>query len=115
LKGTTITDDDQPQGPLTEGGYLILVSMLEPRHGYAVMQHIAQLTNGRVTLGAGTLYGAINMLLGRGWIQAVDANQGSRKKQYVTTPQGRRVLTAEIERLEQLLSIGQAATERIKR
>ncbi|MCL2643746.1 MAG: helix-turn-helix transcriptional regulator, partial [Candidatus Bathyarchaeota archaeon] len=52
--------EDLTQGALTEAVYYILLSMLEPIHGYAVMQNIEKLTNGRVNLGAGTLYGAIN-------------------------------------------------------
>jgi len=51
------------QSALTEGVFLILISLVTPRHGYAVMQNIETLTNGRVVLGAGTLYGAINTLL----------------------------------------------------
>lgn len=95
------------QGALTEGVYLILISMLEPRHGYAVMQHIEALTHGRVVLGAGTLYGAINNLLDKAWICAVGHNTASRKKEYVITPAGRVVLQAEICRLEELIKIGQ--------
>jgi len=95
------------QGALTEGVYLILISMLEPRHGYAVMQNIEALTAGRVVLGAGTLYGAINTLLEREWICAVGHSAESRKKEYVITPMGRAVLQAEVRRLEELIKIGQ--------
>jgi len=95
------------QGALTEGVYLILISMLEPRHGYAVMQNIEALTEGRVTLGAGTLYGAINNLLEKDWICAVGHSAESRKKEYVITPTGRAVLQTEIHRLEELIRIGQ--------
>jgi len=94
------------QGALTEGVYLILISMLEPRHGYAVMQNIEVLTEGRVILGAGTLYGAINNLLEKEWICAVKHSAESRKKEYVITPIGRTVLQAEIRRLEELIKIG---------
>jgi DNA-binding PadR family transcriptional regulator len=69
------------QGALTEAVYYILLSMLEPAHGYAVMQNIEKLTNGRVTLGAGTLYGAINTLLEKHWIHAVTTDKDSRKKE----------------------------------
>jgi len=99
------------QSPLTEGVYLILISMLTPRHGYAVMQNIEELTNGRVVLGAGTLYGAINTLLEKDWISAVGHSAESRKKEYVITSTGKYVLQAEIKRLSELLKIGQNETE----
>jgi len=106
-----MTPDNSAQGSLTEGVYFILVSMLEPRHGYAVMQHITELTNGRLNLGAGTLYGAINTLLERGWIRALPSHDDSRQKRYVITAIGRRVLQSEIDRLRQLITIGEAEIE----
>ena len=51
------------QGALTEPVYYILLSLLTPMHGYGIMQNVKKLTNGRVNIGAGTLYGAINTLL----------------------------------------------------
>jgi len=98
--------DDVPQGALTEAVYYIMLSMLKPIHGYAVMQNIDKLTNGRVTLGAGTLYGAINTLLEKHWICAVTSDSDSRKKEYVTTNLGRRILQHELVRLEELLANG---------
>jgi len=80
--------------------------MLVPRHGYAVMQNIEKLTHGRVVLGAGTLYGAINTLLEKRWIGTVDAGRDLRKKEYVTTSIGRKVLQNEMVRLEELITIG---------
>ena len=99
------------QSALTEGVYLILISMLSPRHGYAVMQNIEELTNGRVVLGAGTLYGAINTLLEKNWISAVGHSAESRKKEYVITSTGKYVLRAEIKRLSELFKIGQDEME----
>jgi len=95
---------------LTEGVYLILVSLLQPRHGYAVMQNIEALTNGRVVMGAGTLYGAINNLLEKKWIAAANKVE-SRKKEYVITPNGRETLQYEIMRLGELVQIGLACME----
>lgn len=48
---------------LTEAVYYILLSLYEPLHGYGIMQNVERLSNGRVKLAAGTLYGAINTLL----------------------------------------------------
>ena len=106
--------DNNAQGALTEGVFFILVSLLQPRHGYAVMQHITELTGGRLSLGAGTLYGAINTLLDKGWIRALPSHDDSRQKRYVITAAGRRVLQSEIARLQQLITIGQAEIDGIK-
>jgi len=106
-----VTPDSNAQGALTEGVYFILVSMLQPRHGYAVMQYIAELTGGRVSLGAGTLYGAINTLLEKDWIRALPSPEDSRQKRYVITADGRRVLESELARLQQLVTIGQTEIE----
>ena len=74
------------------------------------MQNIEQISGGRVKLAAGTLYGAINTLLERQWIQALPGAKNSRKKEYQITDEGRRNVLAEMERLKELLSNGQAIT-----
>lgn len=91
---------------LTEAVYYILLSLIHPLHGYGIMQNVEQLSGGRVRLAAGTLYGAINTLLEKGWIQALSEERGSRKKEYIITEEGREMLEAEILRLTELLSNG---------
>ena len=54
---------------LTESTYYILLSLWQPQHGYGIMQRTEQLSGGRVRLAAGTLYGALNSMTERGWIQ----------------------------------------------
>jgi len=103
--------DNSEQSALTEVVYFILLSMLKPRHGYAVMQYIGKLTKGRVILGAGTLYGAINTLSEKQWIRAIGEDKDSRKKEYVITDLGRDVLNVEMTRLEDLLVIGKDELE----
>jgi len=103
--------DNSERSALTEGVYLILLSMLKPRHGYAVMQHIGRLTKGRVVLGAGTLYGAINTLLEKQWICTVGEDKNSRKKEFVITDLGREALNIEMARLEESLIIGKGELE----
>lgn len=93
-------------GALTEAVYYILLSLLTPMHGYGIMQNVESLSGGRVKLAAGTLYGAINTMLEKGWITALPAPAGSRKKEYDITPAGRQILAAEIRRLEELLESG---------
>ena len=98
-------------GALTEAVYYILLSLLEPRHGYGIMQNAQALSGGRVRLAAGTLYGALNTLLDKGWITALPGEQASRKKEYTITPAGREVLRQEIMRLEELVANGRALLE----
>ena len=91
---------------LTEGVYYILLSLLEPCHGYGIIQNVEKLSSGRVRLAAGTLYGAINTLLEKGWITALDGEVDSRKKEYEITEAGREVLQKELQRLEELVQNG---------
>ena len=67
---------DRPQ-PLTEALFYILLAARRPVHGYGITQEVASLTGGRVNLGPGTLYGAINSLLDKGWIELYSAEAGS--------------------------------------
>ena len=91
---------------LTEAVYYILLSLITPRHGYGIMQNAESLSRGRVKLAAGTLYGAINSLLDKGWITALPGEKDSRKKEYLITEEGKQVLLAEIRRLKDLLENG---------
>ena len=52
--------DNAKSGALTEVTFYILLSLYTPKHGYAVMQFVEEKTGGRLSLGAGTLYGALN-------------------------------------------------------
>lgn len=97
----------EKQMVMTEAFYYILLSLNAPNHGYGIIQNTIELTDGRLELGAGTLYGAINTLLERGWIRLYSEDKQSRKKkQYVITEQGMLALEQEIDRLEELLENG---------
>lgn len=94
------------RGALTEAVFYILLALHSPLHGYGIMQYIREISNGRVDLGPGTLYGAINTLLEKGWIEAVNSNTGGRKKEYLITQTGRGAVGEELRRLEELLENG---------
>ena len=96
---------------LTEAVYYILLSLMEPLHGYGIMQNVEKLSGGRLRLAAGTLYGAISTMLEKGWITALDGAADSRKKEYVITETGREVLRAEYARLKQLVENGRTVLE----
>lgn len=98
--------------PLREPTFFILLSLSPgPKHGYAILKEVENLSEGRVLLSTGTLYGAIKRLLDDGWIRRVDdplPNGTEReRKAYALTEQGRRVLNAEVERLQKLVSVAQ--------
>ncbi len=92
---------------LTEAVYYILISLLQPMHGYGIMQNVEELSNGRVKLAAGTLYGALNTLLERGWIMELPTIYNSRKKEYLITDFGKRALELEYARLQELVMNGE--------
>ncbi|MGA8029362.1 MAG: helix-turn-helix transcriptional regulator [Bryobacteraceae bacterium] len=99
--------------PLSEPVLLILMSLADqPRHGYALMQDTEGLSNGRVRLSTGTLYGALRRLLDEGWIERFEQQDTSRDKQaYRLTPVGRRYLQVELDRMRQLT---RAASARLR-
>jgi len=90
-------------GALTEATLYILLSVYSPNHGYGIMQFIEKETEGRLVLGAGTLYGAINNLLKKKWIEPVNVDNTERKKEYVITESGREIVESEVDRLSKLL------------
>jgi DNA-binding PadR family transcriptional regulator len=98
--------------PLSEPVVLILTSLAsEPKHGYALLKDVEKLSQGRVQLSTGTLYGAIRRLLEDEWIERFEQEDTSRDKQaYRLTGKGRSQLSSEIVRLRHLL---QSATARL--
>ena len=98
--------------PLTESTFYILLSLSsEPRHGYRIMKDVEGLSDERITLSTGTLYGALRRLLERGWIERITEdhkgklNEGRNRKSYALTQYGRQVLDAEVHRLRKLVRL----------
>jgi DNA-binding PadR family transcriptional regulator len=96
--------------PLTETTTLILLSLAPgPSHGYAIMKDVHTLSEERVALSTGTLYGALNRLLEQGWIERVDDPQPNstrrERKAYRLSAVGRSILIEELDRLESLNTI----------
>ncbi len=90
--------------PLTEPVLLILMSLAgEPRHGYSILKDVERMSNGRVVLSTGTLYGALRRLLDDDWIERFEEFETPRGRQaYRLTPQGRRNLQMEVDRMKHL-------------
>lgn len=98
--------------PLTHVVYFVLLSLSEaPRHGYGIIKDVADRTDGRLELEAGTLYAAIKRLRDDEWIGETDgpASADARRRYYELTPLGRRVLRAESERLELMVELARRA------
>ena len=99
--------------PLTPTAFHILVSLAHgPRHGYAVAQEVEELTDGRIVMGPGTLYGSLQRMLGADLIEEAD-NPGEeglhsgRRRYYRMTSLGSAALRAESERLLRAASVAQ--------
>lgn len=90
--------------PLTETVYYILLALLEPAHGYLIIQKIEELSSGDVRMAAGTLYGAIDNLLKAGFIQPVKS-EDSRRKVYVITEEGKEILRLDFVRMKHMIEI----------
>ena len=90
--------------PLTETTYLILVALIEPGHGYRIMQKVEELSDGNVRVAAGTMYGAIENLMKLKWIQSVPSDD-ARRKVYQITDDGMTILREETQRLRSMVSV----------
>jgi len=96
--------DNVKGGALTEVTFFILLALYEPRHGYGIMQFVENETDGRLKLGAGSLYGALNNLHKKGWIKPVkEGSESERKKEYIITESGKKIAEAELIRLNKLM------------
>jgi DNA-binding PadR family transcriptional regulator len=93
--------------PLTEPVLLILLSLAEqPRHGYSILKDVEQMSDGRVLLSTGTLYGALRRLLDDRWIERLEEKDSSRGRQaYRLTSRGRKNLQFEVSRLKHLTGL----------
>jgi DNA-binding PadR family transcriptional regulator len=78
----------------------ILLALRQERHGYGVMQYVGELTKGRVTLGAGTIYSTLGKLTHAGLIRPT--TEIDRRKNYLITDRGLSALKAESRRIAEL-------------
>jgi DNA-binding PadR family transcriptional regulator len=107
------TRDADGRKPLSEPVFLILLSLAEnARHGYALMKDIERLSDGRVRMSTGTLYGALRRLLEYLWIERFEQEDTSREKQvYRLTSAGKGQLHKELDRMTRLTRM---AADRLK-
>lgn len=87
--------------PMTETAYYILLVLNEPLHGYGIIQKVLEITEGRIRLGAGTIYGTLSKLEKDGVIDIVDVTE--RRKIYKQSAIGNQLIKNEISRIKQLI------------
>ncbi|KQV13703.1 PadR family transcriptional regulator [Kitasatospora sp. Root107] len=87
---------------MQEPTLLLLTALADvPRHGYALLQEVSVISGGRVKLRTGTLYGALDRLLGQGLVRVEreEVVEGRARRTYALSDSGREVLAVEAERL----------------
>ena len=89
--------------PMSETMFYILSSLTAERHGYGIMEQVAERTGGRVVLGAGTVYQSLGKLEKAGLIAV--AREVDRRKEYRMTPEGWEVLRSEARRICELYDV----------
>ena len=96
--------------PLKTNWFYILLALASgEQHGYGIMQQVLERTDHKVRLWPATLYGTLKRLIEAGLIEESDERPApelddARRRYYRLTPFGRRVLNAERERLQELVS-----------
>ena len=99
---------------LSEQAFFVLTALVgEPRHGYGIVGEVAELSEGRVALRVGTLYGVLDRLVGEGLVELdrEEVVSGRLRRYYRISDDGRARLTAEAERQA---ANARVATRRLK-
>ncbi len=91
--------------PMTESAFYILLSLQTERHGYGIGQRIQELTDGKLTIGAGTMYGTLSKMEKDGLIRFTEEKE--KRKYYLITDLGTEVLNLEKERIRHLYKVVQ--------
>lgn len=86
--------------PMTETGFYILLCLKEANHGYGIIQKVRELTDGDIVLTPGTMYGSLSKMEKDGLIRFV--REEEKRKIYIITELGRKVLEIEMKRIERL-------------
>lgn len=93
--------------PMSESYFYILLCLSKgANHGYGIMQMTEKLSAGEVTIGSGTMYGAISNMMKKGWIkETMQMEPGmERRRLYCLTEAGQTAFREEISRLKRMLA-----------
>jgi len=86
--------------PMSETAFYILLSLTQPKHGYGISKWVNEQTKGRINLGSGTIYGTLSKMEADNLICLYD--EVDNRKIYEITSRGKKVLSAEIDRINEL-------------
>ena len=103
-----------PQLPLTETVYYILLALLEPAHGYLIMSRVEAMSDGQVRLAPGTLYGALETLVKQHLIVRVPSTD-PRRKTYQITDVGHQTLAQDAQRMGHMIRVFEQSQGRVGR
>ncbi|MEI5906658.1 PadR family transcriptional regulator [Bacillus spongiae] len=95
-------NDSLEMGELTDTSYYILLALIEPMHGYLIMNKVENMTNNRVSIGPASLYTTIKKLVKAGLIELVEEAE-KKKKTYVTTEKGIKLIKQEMDRKREMI------------
>jgi DNA-binding PadR family transcriptional regulator len=99
--------------PLTPTVFHVLVALASgPRHGYAIAREVESLTEGRISMGPGTLYGSLQRMSDSGLITEAEnpgdeGRHAERRRYYQITPMGKAALRDESERIMRAVAVAQ--------
>ncbi|HCM74997.1 MAG TPA: PadR family transcriptional regulator [Cytophagales bacterium] len=99
--------------PLTPAVFHILLALSkEEKHGYGIMKQVEKDSQGKVSMGAGTLYGSLKRMLDSGLVKESDKKvdptmDDERRIYYQITGAGRKALEAELERYKRIVTVAQ--------
>ena len=105
--------DTNSTPPLTPAVFHILLALSNgERHGYGIMKQVEADTQGKVTMGPGTLYGSLKRMLDAGLVKESDKRidtelDDERRIYYQITGVGVQALTAELERYQRIVTVAQ--------
>ena len=108
------TRSPEPLLPLTSAVFHVLIALADGnKHGYAIMKEVTRLTDGAVSLTAGTLYGILRRLVSEGLVVETEERPArelddERRRYYHLAAFGRRVAVAEAERLADMLALARS-------
>ena len=112
-----MTQKQDEKNPLSDAVYYILISLIEPLHGYAIMQHVEEISAGNMKIGPATLYTSLTKLQENKLIVACEdiVQSDERRKPYTLTEKGKDALQAETLRRKKIAQDGMDALKKIGR
>ena len=90
-------------GELTDSIFFTLLVLIEPIHGYMIMQKVAEITNNSVIIGPATMYTTLGKMVGAGWIEEKEVD--NLKKEYHITPKGEEILNRNLQQRQFLVDV----------